>query len=492
MEKGLKAFFYEYKYYLFPEDCISLAELKTRGKATVKRLKEDRCMAPDFIYESMEEEELTIENPERLFEVSVNLYSGKEYDEILKKQVDRVCPGCRSFIPDGDPRDTGNLDGHHREISLDGACYERIGENEFWDFGTSVDVFWYVVSEKLNELAVCIDKGNQKKLNKILNKELTQFFVKTEFYGAVVGGKYCLCICFGSMKALAFYSYLAYCGAQKGGYLDCAGWTVLPYRPAEVTPYRGKTNISALRARLAEDGLFADLSVYTPKPLSAKKQSKLAGDIYTWLRAQIGEEKVPFTLGDIVFGCEAGEYVSFDEIANAMRERFTERYGDSENGFLPVLGYSADGEQTNQLPYRELIREGGTGCPMLSMLDTEQLKEDPWWRKLITFAYLYIPRPLDVPDSPAETLAWYLKNMDMVPQPLRDPEDFVCGAMSVGIADCGEHGFILDHFVASEKKFFRSLRILAPVLSAFRAKVVEVNGEGVMTYDCGYDFKPET
>ena len=89
MERGLRAFFYDYRYYLFP-DGMTLEELKAAGKVRVKHLREERCMAPDFIYESIVEETLKIEVPERVFEVEVNLYTGAEYDAILKKHVDRV------------------------------------------------------------------------------------------------------------------------------------------------------------------------------------------------------------------------------------------------------------------------------------------------------------------------------------------------------------------------------------------------------------------
>ena len=61
MEKGLKAFFYEYKYYLLPEACESVEDLKRQTTWEVKRLKEELCMAPDFVYESMETELLTFE-----------------------------------------------------------------------------------------------------------------------------------------------------------------------------------------------------------------------------------------------------------------------------------------------------------------------------------------------------------------------------------------------------------------------------------------------
>ena len=99
MERGLRAFFYDYHYYLFP-DGMTLEELKAAGKVRVKHLREERCMAPDFIYESIAEETLKIEVPERVFEAEVNLYTGAEYDAILKKHVDRVCPGCERYEDD--------------------------------------------------------------------------------------------------------------------------------------------------------------------------------------------------------------------------------------------------------------------------------------------------------------------------------------------------------------------------------------------------------
>ena len=89
MERGLRAFFYDYHYYLFP-DGMTLGELKAAGKVRVRHLKEERCMAPDFVYESVVEEELTIEAPERIFEVAVNLYTGAEYDANIKQHVERV------------------------------------------------------------------------------------------------------------------------------------------------------------------------------------------------------------------------------------------------------------------------------------------------------------------------------------------------------------------------------------------------------------------
>ncbi|MDE5547602.1 MAG: hypothetical protein K2J30_01190, partial [Clostridia bacterium] len=300
MEKLLKAFFYDYKYYLFPDDCASLAELKSKDSVTVKRLKEDRCMAPDFIYESIVEETLAIEDPNRLFEVRVNLYAGQEYDEILRKHVDRICPGCERYIPDGDPRDTGNLDGHHREISLDGVCYEREGENDTWDFATCADVFWYRISERLNDLAVCIDKNDQKKLNKIVNEELNHFFPEIDIYGTVYEGKYTLCFAteFGYQTVFVLLlDYLASVAGWKENPVAQAGWKVLPYRPEGTfrpkKELKDKSTVAYLKPTQGAPFCFDVVLFHAhPEKLNEKKERELIQQFYENMCARIGEEKV--------------------------------------------------------------------------------------------------------------------------------------------------------------------------------------------------------
>ncbi len=47
-ETGVRAFFYDYKYYLFPEEMDTLAQIKQLRRFTARRLLEERCMAPDF------------------------------------------------------------------------------------------------------------------------------------------------------------------------------------------------------------------------------------------------------------------------------------------------------------------------------------------------------------------------------------------------------------------------------------------------------------
>ena len=264
---------------------------------------------------------------------------------------------------------------------------------------------------------------------------------------------------------------------------------MLPYCPEHTLKYSGKTKIEGLKARLSADGVFHNIVVYSPKPLSVKKQRKITGDVYQWLSAELGEGKAVYLLSQVLFSSDEGEYSSFPELANTLKQTYTERYGEEQ--FPPALAYSVDAEAAKTaLPFREHVVEGGTGCGAMSFLDTESLKEKPWWLSVVSYAYLYIPRALDMPDNPADVVGWYLSNGESIPEPLRDPDDTLVAGLGIGIATCGEHGFIFETMVASEKKFFRTLRILAPVLKEYRAKVVMVNEEGVMAYDCGYEFTP--
>ncbi len=110
--------------------------------------------------------------------------------------------------------------------------------------------------------------------------------------------------------------------------------------------------------------------------------------------------------------------------------------------------------------------------------------ETAWWMDAVQFFYLYVPHSMD--DGTA--VSWYLANGDLVPEPLRDPEDGRVVGGGLGVSFCGEEAFIIDCFVASEQAFYRNIRIIAPVLSSLGAKLVTVKREGVAVYSCGYEF----
>ena len=87
-------------------------------------------------------------------------------------------------------------------------------------------------------------------------------------------------------------------------------------------------------------------------------------------------------------------------------------------------------------------------------------------------------------------ILWYLANADMVPAPIRNPDDMRLSTAMLGYADCGGEAFVVDMAVMSEQIFYKHLRTLAPVLEGVGAKLVVVNEEGVMQYFCGYKFEP--
>lgn len=492
MERQMKAFFYDYKYYLFPDDCMTLEELKKRDSVTVKRLKEENCMAPDFIYESIAEETLAIEEPDLLFEVYVNLYSGEEYDKILKEQIDRVCPGCERYIPDGDPRDTnpGGLDGHHREISLSGACYEREEANESWDFATCVDYFWYHIAEQSDRFKKYIDADNQKRLNTVFGEELSKFTVPVKVYGAVNDGKYSLTIAadYDHVPIVrVMFAFLAEAASDERNEMKKLGWTVFSCREKGVYKYTGKTKPEAVSARLVpcENPNCYNIEVYSSKPLEEKKAAELFQDVYDYLSEQLGEKIVQSVLSSYLVTADETDMRPVSELLPLMEEKYGVKEG--KEGEYPASYFytSAPKQDVAELPFRELITGGVTRCPEMSFLDYEEHKR-AWWLDFFEFFYLYVP---SAEEGVFEAVSFYLLNGGRVPEPLRDPEDTRVSGGIVGAAHCVDGELMIDCMVASEKAFFRKLRTIAPVLQAYGAKLVAVKSDSVSVYQCGYEFE---
>lgn len=491
MEKQVQAFFYDYRYYLFPEDVSTLSELKGRHHVRVRRLAEENCMAPDFIYESIREEELVIEDTDRLFPVSVNLYSSEEYDALLRKQVERVCPGCERF-----GGDSGNLDGHHREISLSGLCYERDGAEDKWNFSQCVSYFWYLAAGHAEELSHCIDSGDTKKLNRILNRELTHFCFPIRFYGGVEDGQYTLCLCpdFDHRPiALEIFAFLAFSGNTEGRPMSEAGWKIFPFRKRGVYRYDGKHKFKGKLFRILPSEISSRVTVlyYHPHAEELKEDTcrETLNDLHAALSALIGEDHVSAVALGYQFTAEKSDMVSLEELAEKLDALYSEEYGEESVFPAPIL-YSKEAVE-GDLPFRDEISDGMMVCPDLSFLDRAALAEMPSWLSLLSFAYLYIPRPMNGIERAYDTITYYIADAsELIPEPILLPEDDEYGGAEIGIADCGE-AFILDFAVASERKFFRNLRCLAPLLMAYHAKLVFVNDEGMMVYDCGFEFTPQ-
>lgn len=487
MEKGIDAVFYNFKYYIFPDEYADLSVIESGAEIKAKRLKEELCMAPNFIYESIEEETLTVENAKLLCPVKVNLYSHEEYDKILAEQVHRVCPGCKRYIDNDDP----SLDGHHREISLDGVCYEREDGNSA-PYSTRVWWFYDDLKEHLDELAKCIDKGNQKKFDKIC-KECAKYIKAPEkFIGGVKDGKYCIYMQagLGGSFVAALLAYTAAVGAQKNIGLSDAGWQISPYLPAGVKKYKGKikdeTKLAALVPVEGYEDKF-EIKLYC-KDESDKKRDAAFVDFCAYMTDKVGEKLLLNGMGTVEFTD------SNDDFLNAVQ--VVEKFSAIENERLKFppgvhIGWSA---KDDALPYRRSC-EGFTVCSVLSAIAAEaNLAENFAFNGLMAYAYVFVPTTADTV-SELEVVSEYLAGEDKVPEPLLYAEDFTPSLRQLGVFACYSdedipNGMAFDFLVTDEKAFFRFMKILTPVLVRYGARIVVVNDDGVQEYKPGYVIEP--
>ncbi len=501
METGLKAFFYDYKYYLLPENCESVEDVKKLRSTEVRRLKEENCMAPNFVCESIETEFLTIEVPDRVFAATVNLCTREEYDVLLGKQVEKRCPGCARFGGGAD-----DLTGHHREMSLEGVCYSRETKGEAYSFGRCARWFSFEIAESVNVLAEYIDKGDQKSVGKLVNGLLTQFFPPVDVYGGVAEGRYCLCLsenAYSRHGVRLIVKMLADTANHPSSPLAQAGWTVYPYFPKGIYFPALRPNYFKRPPKLfyadnpEDDG--AEIVVYekgsdewSPRRAASRKSA-----LYKFLCHYIGEDILLAGSSSIsVTGTLPGDKRAADaeELARLVEAR-ARAFFQNEPLFPPPLYLQSDGAQVDALPYKENTRTWVTLCPEFS---PERLPEEPESNNTvfealgIVYAYIYLPgRFIDGLDmEKKETLDWYLGHAGEYPEPITEPgswEIFVKGAGFVLMPD----GMCNDYMVFDEKEFFRVLRNLAPVLEGLHAKIVTVKKDGVIVYEPGYVIRPE-
>ncbi len=481
--ESVNAIFYEFRYYLLPEGCT----VTDGAVINARRLNERECMAPDFVYGGITDETLEITDAARTFPVTVNLYTQEEYDALLLKRIKRVCPGCVRYSDDGD--DT-RLDGHHREISLRGTCYEREEEGTPPSYATCVEWFYGDLAEAADELAACVDGGDSAKFNKICQKCARYIVPPVRFFGEKRDGKYVAYMQCSNYSDL-YLNMLAYT-ALSARYPETpfarAGWSVIPFIPEGANGYKGKINGDKPLGRLEKTDLSwrYDLVVNVKKGLSEKQTDKLADDAYRYLSFKIGEDRMLRVLGAVRTE-EGSAELTADEICEKLREADA----DIPSHFPPSLPYGW--ESADATPYRS-VSNGVTTCISLS-----ELACDPTEAEGINFggefayAYLYAPATPERYEEIYGVLSRYLCGEDSVPEPVLLKDEFNYSFMSVGACNCsygGGEGIAFEFFVADENKFYRFMKILAPVLTAYGAKLVVVNGAGVNEFVCGVDITP--
>ena len=496
MEIGLKAFFYEYKYYLLPDGCADAEDVRKLKMAEVRRLKEENCMAPDFVYESAETEFLVIAAPELIFPATVNLYTREEYDALLSKQVEKRCPGCLRYTDDG----SEELTGHHREISLAGVCYSREEKGDFFPFGCCVQALWSRLAKEVNDLATMIETGDQKGLEKRVNREIEKFFLPLEVYGGVSDGKYCLCLGsngYPQQGLRAVLKMFADTANKPACPMAEAGWRVYPYFPKGVykpalRPDYFKRPPRIFYSEEAETGA-AEIAVYEKdaESWSAKKTAIRKKAIYGYLCHYVGEDVLLAGSASIAVAGKLPEdkrEVSAEELAGIMEER-TKDIFEGEAPFPAPLYLRADGAELDTLPFKENVQTWATVCPEMS---PENLPEDPPHNTLfeglgIIYAYLYLPGVTteEFGAEKKEVLDWYMSHADEYPAPITFPGSWEIFVKNVGVVFTPS-GLCEDCMVFDEKEFFRVMRNLAPVLEGLNVKIVTVKRDGVIVYEPGY------
>lgn len=486
MEKNVDAVFYKFGYYILPEKYADLTALKNGVEIEARRLKEVRCMAPDFIYESIEDETLVVENVKLLFPVKVNLYTSEEYDKILLSQVRKVCPGCARF------GDDSSLDGHHREISLGGVCYEREdGSNVSY----AMRVWWFydVLEDRLDELAQCIDKGDARKFDRICKQCARCISAPERFIGGIKDGKYCIFMKAGLEGNLSYAlaAYTAKVGAQKNIGLSDAGWVVYPYIPAGIKAYKGKIKEESKLAALTPAENCPDryeVKLYC-KGTDEKKRRAALKDFLDYFTYKVGEDVFLNAVQSLEFTCEEGELLTAAQIAEKFLS--SDRAADTFPPNVNIGWAECDGA----LPYRRSC-DGITVCPEVSQIAAEaSLANDFSFYGEIAYAYIFVPATEDGISEIMATVGEYLGGEDKLPEPVVYAEDFIPSFSVLGMFVCYSdedipYGIAFDCLVKDEKAFFRFMKILAPVLSFYGAKIVVVNDDGAMEYKSGFVIEP--
>ena len=479
MEKNIDAVFYEFCYYILPEEYSDLNGISDGAVINARRLKEQNCMAPNFIYESIEDETVEIVNRSRLFPVKINLYTKEEYNKILAEQVQRVCPGCLRFIDDGNFDD---LEGHHREISLDGVCYERDDDEGYASYQNFT--FWFLneLKEKAEDIKKLIDGGDAEELDKLC-KECCEYAAQPyKFYGQKRDDKYFLFMqCrYTGEEYLNMLDYAAHCSMAEGSPLYETNLILIPFIPEGAEGYKGNIDKNILVGRLEQSNVPWKFNLI----LSGVEED----DFYDYLCFNIGEDRVLRIIEDVSTDELDGTLLTADEICDKIKEN------DSRIpvSFPPTLPYGWENRET-AAPHKRNI-DGETSLFMLACIcgDTGEL---PAMELLGEYSYAYLYVPADGADAETiyDTVSYYLDSEDKVPEPVLLKEDFIYSFMRLGFCECSDEnscGCAFDLFVADEKAFYRYIKILAPVLSYYGARLVVFNESGINEYVCGTDILP--
>jgi hypothetical protein len=226
-EDSMKGIYYEGHYYQIPDGYASLKEfiLLSDFSAPVKltELIQKTCMAPYFTEKAAQDCFVWIEHPQYFIEIDYFLLNQDDYDGQLSALVQTKCPGCLRY--EGDAK---NLEGHYDEMSLDGTCFEK-DENQDFFFHYGFLYFWRTFRIHQKRIESWIDKGRiafaERKVTRLMF-----MMTSSKVYLRKYDQQYHFYVTdFGSPIGKLFIEYMIKIGNSTG----IKGWVLHPYLDKE-------------------------------------------------------------------------------------------------------------------------------------------------------------------------------------------------------------------------------------------------------------------
>ena len=302
MEK-VGIFYFNRRYFLYPEkygDIESLRKyLEDPATLTLTELLTAECMPPYFNSSATVRREVYIGNAGDVIPFEGYILDSAEYDERLREQVIKNCPGCPRY--GGDAED---LTGHYEEMTLDGKCFMRCTKEEFdglYFFKSGCLAFWEEFADIENELYNLVKSGNTEKADERITAIAGKYLSSSDFT------QFCTGKAFGKAVLMMSAPLAADFGFMNKVLAECAPksvkkhWIVLDYLCCRYYKYRpvkyddgsrtaddlSKTGVTVEFEKIPADRPRFNVTLYAPAsdcPETIAKQNA-----YNYLVSIVGE-----------------------------------------------------------------------------------------------------------------------------------------------------------------------------------------------------------
>lgn len=477
-------FFYEFDYYLLPENIANVKELEEqygfRAFETV-RYEQEKCMAPYVTEESGRIVQVSVKDYSLAFDTELYVMPQSEYDAKLRENIAKTCPSCHYYIND----DNEALTSFYDEISYDNVCYRLAFSSEIPFFLRS-DFFWHKFQKMRAKLENLLDKGKTKKARKVF-EAVKDGVLLSDSYLVKKDGKYA--VCFSAACEEVFCLMVDAVLADKPDDVP-AQWEFYPYLKKGVYTYDKKITGFDMKKKpplysVEEEDERINLRFSSPKNLRGKRAFIYKESAYLHLAEKIGEDVLLFFCGSRGDAKKDEPLISTEMVARMFENRvtgeITEAYESLYNPLGSVSGESAPGKQ---LPFRSDTQYFSTRTPQIATEALNGEREPLFERYGFSYAYLYVGG-IDVENGGEETekkisaLTYYLT---------KNVKNKKITATGTGITYYGS-GVSLEVIMMDGFSFYEKLRSIAPVLKSFKANLVTLKGGMPLVYECDFNLK---